>query len=594
MLVNNALPSEETQRLESKSRKSLRWSILSYLIALSVSISGACLVHRVSIANLRSPWRIRDSDLSSAYAMAAALKQSWFGIVDHHLGAPYSADYNLAYAPEDVHANLTRVLVHIFRQPIFTVNFIYILSFGLTAVSALWLARKIGIKNPIAVAVSLAFSWLPYHFIRMDYGHVVLAEYFMIPIGLWIVISEYVRFDEPFRERHVWNHGLLHALALSLLVGASNSYYALFFSILTFSLVPVAILTRKGTAHRLSSVFRLTCLSVALMLPTLLHDAWANLHRTSPQILDRSPEESIRFGGSIARLLIPWGVHVPQSLSRLIPWEEFEWTATPIMVSIGVLLVLMSVLFAIVRQDNKVEPICVPGYLRYLGSVALLFYTSSGFGLIFAGTVSPIFRCWNRLSVVLSLIGLLALGKQLSTGKIERFANIIGPVLICVAMGTQILNASELRVGPEPDPDSRLLISELITIRSEIEKQFNEGCRFLQLPIVEAFGGSNVNALTPGNQYWLPLYLPNMYWSFGAASGTPAGDFWKTKSNQGIDALYHAATENRFCGVVLDRRGYPTDEEFQKEIRLWEERSTTPPIYPTDTLALIRLSRSES
>ena len=125
-----------------------------YATLFLVASGGAMIVHQASWSSLASPWRVRDSDLSTSYAMARALGQSWFGFIDHFLGAPYAADYKLAFPPELLQATMTRVLVHAFGNPFTAVNLLYILSYGLTAISTFWLCRRLKINGFVGSALS--------------------------------------------------------------------------------------------------------------------------------------------------------------------------------------------------------------------------------------------------------------------------------------------------------------------------------------------------------------------------------------------------------------------------------------------------------
>lgn len=540
-----------------------------YIVVFLIATGGAMIVHRVSYNSLGQPWRVQDSDLSASYAVARALGKSWFGMSDSYLGAPFDSNFNAAFPPEYIQALFTRILAHVFGNPFLAVNLFYILSYGLTALSTLWLCRRLKTNAVVGCVLSLSFAWLPYHFIRMDYGHVALAEYFMLPFGAWILICEFQLAKKNGFDYQMNSRQLLNQIVIALLVGASGTYYALFFSLLTLSLLPIGSKASRDWKNQAERLCRLLFISASFMIPTGLHQLWVGLHRTGQVSLGRSPEEAVRFGGSITRLLVPGGVPLPSKLSRVIPWEEFEWTVTPALVALG-LWIMLSAVLSNLGSFSKDNPDERKSALLYLSFWSMLFYTTSGFGLMFAGYVSPIFRCWNRMSVLLSLFSLLFIALRILEVK-KNLSRVIATILLCLLAVSQISGADRLRVGTEPDA---LAIQEAVSLKAAadvIERTVEDGCQILQLPIVVAFGVANVNDLSPSNQYWLPLFSPTLRWSFGAAAGTPAGDYWPRVSSRGIDALYQAALGNHFCGAVFDRRGYATDKHFFANIARFED-----------------------
>ena len=539
-----------------------------YATLFLVASGGAMIVHQASWSSLASPWRVRDSDLSTSYAMARALGQSWFGFIDHFLGAPYAADYKLAFPPELLQATMTRVLVHAFGNPFTAVNLLYILSYGLTAISTFWLCRRLKINGFVGSALSFSFAWLPYHFIRMDYGHTALAAYFMLPIGTWVLFQEFQILRNKDTERQFSKKSFVSAVFVAALVGASGTYYALYFSLLMFCVTPFVYASTNEWKNRVIGTARIITLSICFMIPSILQQLWAQVHRTASQDVGRVPMESIQFGGSITRLLVPGGLPLGNKVSIIIPFEEFEWTVTPTLVALGLWLILITPSLRFSRPANTDTP-AIQAAVLFFSFWALLLYTSSGLGLIFAGLVSPVFRCWNRLSLFLSLFALLFIGLRIGDVR-NRILKQLCVGTVCLLTCSQLFNVDEIRIGKEPDVEAVQEANALKSTAIQVERMVKPGCKILQLPIVVALGATNVNQLTPGNQYWLPLFTPKLKWSFGAAAGTTAGNYWPSVAARGGRALYEAAKVHGFCGAVFDRRGFVTDADFFGSIAEFE------------------------
>jgi phosphoglycerol transferase len=105
-------------------------------------------------------------------------------MVNHSLGAPFTADFSLAFIPDDFQIEILRILMHLTKNPFVAVNLFYLLTFGFCTVTFLFLADTFKISRWISAPLALSYAWLPYHFTRMDAGHVFLAAYYMVPIGV--------------------------------------------------------------------------------------------------------------------------------------------------------------------------------------------------------------------------------------------------------------------------------------------------------------------------------------------------------------------------------------------------------------------------
>ena len=70
-------------------------------------------------------------------------------------------------------------------------------------------------------------------------------------------------------------------------------------------------------------------------------------------VLARSPEESVQFGGSIARLLVPWGTWLPQKMTPLISKMEFEWNASPLLGVLGDWILILGIASTLAGRTSR-------------------------------------------------------------------------------------------------------------------------------------------------------------------------------------------------------------------------------------------------
>jgi phosphoglycerol transferase len=490
-----------------------------------------------------------DSDLSSIYSLAQALGQSWTGIVNNSLGAPFTADLSLAFIPDDLQIEILRILMHLTNNPFVAVNLFYLLTFGLCASTFLFLADTFKLSRWISTPLALSYAWMPYHFTRMDAGHVFLAAYYMIPIGVIYLhrLFEYLTgslatyFPTSTFKRIGFVLGIIA-------VGSSGTYYGVFFALLAAALIllapqqnqPLQITTQRGGITAVVSFFFIAAPLIRIISSRL---------RGLETVLTRSPEESVQFGGSIARLLVPWGVWLPTKLKPVVLPTEFEWTISPFLGIVGTWILLIGI--AVAMSGNS-RTSSTQKSIRFIFIWALLFYTATGVSLVFAYAIDPSFRCWNRLSIVIMTLALVALGETIS--RFSKFNKLWFPVLLVVAFLSQVSPLQDSGIGPEPDVVSKDAFTKLQQVAAVIQEEIGPGCQILQLPIMAFPEGGQVGQVGNGAHLWLPMLTSGFRWSYGAPKGTQVGDYWPQLAGKSVKVQIEAAEQNNFCAIVLDLR----------------------------------------
>lgn len=557
MSVDCAPTSERSRRTNFVLRRGR--SLCAYFTTFVVSIAGAVWVHRINPSDLSRPWRVKDSDLSSVYSLTQALGQSWTGLEHRALGAPYTADLALAFIPDDLHLLVLRILMHSTHSAFVSVNLFYLLTFGLSGISFQFLCRKLGCSRFVAVALSVSYSWLPYHFSRMDDGHVFLAAYYMVPIGV-LVIVRLIQFLRSESRKPVFETRLsLACSALAVVaVGSSGAYYGLFFSLLALS--TLALIPRKG--RRLADVIQsatLTCLlAVGFISAPILRNLWARAHGLESH-LARSPSESLQFGGQIARLFVPWGVWIPDSLRPIVTRQEFEWLAVPLLAIAGIWVLTLGLVRRSI-ESNRLSYSVEVGALQFIFFWSLLFFSAGGFGLVFAYGIDPSFRTWNRFAIIIMTIALACISILLSealknTKKIVRVLTSI--LVLTVAFATQLRPVISAGIGVEPDRSATRQFEDLRRVADRFKASVPEGCKILQLPTMAFPEGGRLLEVGNGDHLWIPLLAPQYHFSYGAPKWSQAGKFWLTFNS--VEAL-KKAEDLGFCGALINSKGIENSE----------------------------------
>jgi phosphoglycerol transferase len=524
-------------------------SVATYTGVFVSAILGAIWVHRLTPQDLSYPWRVVDGDLSSIYSLAQATGQSWFGLVHHSLGAPFTADLSFAFIPDDLQIEFIRVLTHLTHNPFVAVNLFYLLTFGLCGVTFLILADQFKMSRWISAPFALSYAWLPYHFTRMDAGHVFLAAYYMVPFGL-IFLRRLFQYLVGESDTYFPKNLLLRSLYVLgiVAVGSSGTYYGVFFALLAAPMVILA--PQKGIPFSVAAKRMATTMSVSILFisaPTIR--ILISRFRGLETVLTRSPEESVQFGGSIARLLVPWGTWLPQKMTPLISKMEYEWNASPLLGVLGVWILIIGITSTLAGRSPRSSD----KSLSFIFIWALLLYTASGLGLVFAYGIDSSFRCWNRLSIVIMTLALIALAKVLSGLKFSHIP--IAIILVFVTAFTQLSPLNGAGIGAEPDETSRAAFRSLKVVAAYIQKEIEPGCKILQLPIMEFPEGGQVGQVGNGNHLWLPLLTSGFQWSYGAPKGTEAGDYWPNLAQESVQLQIESVVQKSFCTIIVDLRG---------------------------------------
>lgn len=536
-----------------------RLTLTIYIGVFFASILGAAWVHKVRPSDLKYPWGVFESDISGVYAMAQAAGQSWTGTTNKSMGAPFQADFSKVILIDDLHLFFIRILAHITDNPFTAVNAYYLLSFGLSAVLFMFASNHFSVRRFVSIPLALSYAWLPYHFSRMHVGHLFLAAYYMLPIGV-LILQRLFQYLVDERDQF-FPSGFSKRLCLIggiILVGSSGSYYGMFFSLLACSLLFLVVSSRLTV--QIFHKFFSTAVVAALFISAPFGRSFLAQQSGLNSYASRSPDESVQFGGSITRLFIPWGTWLPDKLKPAVTMMEFEWNATPLLGALGMWSLLVFCGIAITGIDKG--PKNLNRSIVYLFPWSVFLYAAGGFGYVFALSVDPSFRAWNRISVLILTLGLLMLGILLSRVESPTILRLLSPLLLVVAITTQLFPLTSVGIGREPHEATKVIFTSLSEDAKKIQGVLPSGCSVLQLPIMMSPEGGQVGDVGNGEHYWLPLLTKDLKWSYGAGKGTIEGSFWQNYAGAKTSIAIQKAKELSFCGVLVNLQSQLNREEI--------------------------------
>lgn len=520
-------------------------------------------------------------DMLSTYVNAYV----WGGIrfsMSDQFGFPLAM--NLNYFPtSDITQNLFALIVNTLTGGTFTgINVLIVVSFPLVAALAYIVIRMTGLKGALAIALAVAFTFIPFHWGR-SLGHTYLATLYSAVVGIGLVLAigsgMFSRLaTQSDRRRRVW---FWIVIAVMILVIAwSGIYYTAF----TLILGAAALLWRF--AHRATwralgrEVLPLAAsglLAVAGVVPSLLTT------RGDPplaQLAERLPYESVIFAGNLAMALLPlpqsqlpgmevYNRQVVEAIQAAPFGEATVITNHGTWITSLALLVFIVGLIIRARRPQSPDATALEQtgtrvsitYLAYLTFVTLLFFIPWGLNYLLAGTITAQIRAWNRLVPILLLLFILGAAAALARTRIARQASIAIPAAIVILALTLIDAVLPFR-GPYSDSVARG--SELSDAGRQyataVQEAVPEKCGVLQLPYMGYPEFGVVGGVNDYDHFWTSITNPGKQWSYGAVKFTDASIWMSQLPQVPTDEQVSLLRALDFCAIHLDTRGYISEQ----------------------------------
>jgi hypothetical protein len=483
-------------------------------------------------------------------------------------GFPFGMDLNL-FPSIDITQNTFASLVSLLTgSPFLGINLLLLLSFPLVAVLAYFAIRLVGLNGALAIGLAVAFTMIPYHWGR-GLGHMYLATLYAAVTGVILALLIGTgRFDRwvtnPHMRQRVW--GIVVIVGCVVITAWSGVYYAAFALILGAAAIVWRIIQRdrfRAILRSIIPVASIGILAIVGFIPALL------TLRASPPFAPlgiRLPYESVIFAGNTSMLLAPaptsrmpflqgYNTKLLEAVGAAPALENTTLPNFGSWVTTAALLVFLVVLAR--RITPKVQRQTL-AFIAFLITVTMLFFIPWGLNYIFAATVTPQIRAWNRLVPILLLLFILGAAAALARTKLARRPVVTLPVLVVILL--VVTTETVLPFRPTYAESSRGTVKTTDAARAyneQIQAVIPEQCAVLQLPYV-AFPeqGPMEPDLNDYEHFWQPLINPGKDWSYGAVKNTPAS-VWSAQLPQlPTDEQLALLASAGFCGIHLDRRGF--------------------------------------
>jgi phosphoglycerol transferase len=531
----------------------------------------------VALALWRADWRVPFSYNGDAIASAAQIKVTletgWYE-VQPLLNAPHGQLF-YDFSTADHLGLLFAKLASLFTTDYAVImNVFYVLTFLAAALTATWFIRLVGVSKLLTVALAVLYAIAPYHFARNEV-HIWLSGYFCIPLGM--VLVYFALKGRPLWRRNPERVGLGSILTgpgaatvvIAAVVATTGTYYGAFTVVLLTLTAGIHWLATRDWRRLVGDAaasFTVVVFMVVNMLPDLLY-FWT--HGANAAALVRPPGGTEVYSLKFASLVLPVPGH---RIGVLAEARQYYDTVFPIpgeapalgfVAAFGFVALLgLAVYYATSQRRSSLDETETVRGLRSLSALttlAFLLATVGGVASII-GLVTASLRGWNRMSIVLALFALAAVGLMLDalrmkisgrTGWGLAAQRIAAGILAVGLVGVGYADQVTLSSTPDHAAAKAAYESDQRLVDS-IEEAVGDDASILQLPYREFPESASTTGIADTDQLKFYLHSDSLHWSSGGIKGRPDAEWARFAERLPADRLVAAAAAAGFGGVLID------------------------------------------
>ena len=157
-----------------------------YIIAVVLCLIFLTAILQLWNADLKIPFDYHWDTLFGGASIKGAIDTGWFSN-NHFIGAPYGFQYYDVNSNVVLDNTIIKLISLVFPNWAITLNLYFLLTFPLVTLAALFVLRKLKVSPLVAIAGSLLFTFLPFHFMQGE-PHINLAAYFLIPFAVLLCL----------------------------------------------------------------------------------------------------------------------------------------------------------------------------------------------------------------------------------------------------------------------------------------------------------------------------------------------------------------------------------------------------------------------
>jgi hypothetical protein len=534
---------------------------------------------RLDLLDLRAPLAY-DGDVLLIMPMVKGTLEYGTHWRNERLG--YPGIYQLYDFPviDHLHFAIIWLLGLVVSDWVLVFNGYHLLTYPLTALTAMYAFRWLGLTLPMAAAGGILYAFLPYHYMRGE-AHYFLAAYWVVPLS-WLPALAICRGALPFFRREsdgtyraaVFRWRALGQVVLAAATASAGAYYA-FFACAIYAAAGVIgwVSHRTGKAAVSAGVLiaLVTGFGILNHLPTIEY----SLRNGRNAVTERLPGEAEVYGLKLAHLLLPVDAHNLTFLSRVKSrYNSFERplqnenTCATLGAAGSVGLVIL--LAALVLPNRRVWPY---GPVGVLAAFIILFATIGGLASLFNLMVFDQIRCTNRISIYLAFIclyaALLPLDRFLvtRTGWARRVRYPAVAALIALGVIDQTPTAwFTPEVAKYPLASAERFGADRRYF-ARIEEAMAPGSKVFTIPYVPFPEEPALHGMFLYEHIRGYLLTDTLVWSYGAMKNREDDAWHDSVAHDARDRLLQRVVARGFDGLLVDKRGFASREDGDAFIR---------------------------
>jgi phosphoglycerol transferase len=550
-------------------------------------------------ADLTVPLRYTGGD-GTLYLMLvkSTVENGWF-LDEHRLGAPDGQNLRDFPMPDVLHYGIIKLLGYVFRNPIVTANLYYLLPYPLAALTTYFVLRRFALGRLAALAGGVLYACAPYHFCRMI-GHPMLAAYYLLPLSTWAVVRIFLNRTDFVGNNvrgRLWSWEAAGAVLVCALTAVAGVYYAFF---TCFFLIAAGANASFRDRQWMPLVRSAACIFVivgvmgAALAPNIIYLA---RNGKNHEAAFRYPAEADIYGLNVSEMLLPIEGHRIHFLARrrekyMEPPRDSASEGpvdSPLgfAASLGFLCLIARFLW---RRRDKGDG--VEDALAYLTVAAVGLAGVGGLGASFNFYVTPMIRCYNRISIYIAffaLAGLFLMLERLANRFLKRGSE---SAIYVAGLAVLLLVGAFDQTSPQYIPnygEAKRQFSSDAEFGRRMESALPASSLVYQLPYVP-FPEAGPTPTLPDYELLRPYFHTHtLRWSYGGMKGRPAGLRQAALAQLPLAESLPQLAVAGFRGVYLDRAGY-ADNGVAVEAELSRLLGAEPQISQTGRQVFFELS----
>lgn len=583
-----------------------KWQDYASFILMIIIIFGM-MYHLMELSNceLNIPLFYMGGDDMGVIVNAKQFTEQFWNLTCDRLGAPYTIQY-YDFTSSMMHNSglfIMKIFAVITKDAAVAMNLTYLSIFFIAGIISYFVMRNIKINRWVASLSSAVFALSPYMLFR-NIGHIVLTECYFVPLSIFLCIWIYERDDVLTLDKDFFKRKINYvALFFTFLIANNGIAYYPFFTCFILMVTAVSKLAKTGKIKQgLRGVVAVIMVCFFVVLSILPGKIYNIMNGSNAAAVDRSGfEQTELYGLKIAQLFMPLNGHGWYDKYIDIYNENAFLVTENSSAYLGILgmigfIVLMFCLFT--KRDSllKKRLAC----LSELNISMVLLGTIGGLGSMFAFFVSPMLRAYNRISIFIEYVSILAVAllvnelirvikdnKKVVSAWAKRISLVLTGCIFGLMCLFSIWEGYPQLATPAYDTNKMNYISDKNFVEN-IENSVEAGSMIYQLPYHEYPEYGPVNDMWDYHLYIGYLHSKTLKWSYGSIKGRDEDKWNKNVGSMPIDKMVSYLKEQGFAGIYIDRRAYEEEELTTLEGSLKQILNEEPMISDNENLSFFK------